>query len=60
MTTALEITLSELERRQKAIEEMPLTPQEVTAALQEARLKKWNAWRNEEYWKNQALIPPKQ
>lgn len=56
----LETTLTLLERRRKAIEEMPLTEEEVQEALQEARRKKWHRQWAELYWKNQELIKPKE
>jgi hypothetical protein len=49
----LEKTLSELERRRKAIEEIVLTEEEEKEAILEAKRKKWNRLRTGEYWKNQ-------
>lgn len=49
--TKLFTKLNELERRRQAIEETPLTDEEMKEAILEAKRKKWNAQRHEDYWK---------
>lgn len=48
--TKLFTKLDELERRRQAIEETPLTDEEMKEAILEAKRKKWNRLRHEEYW----------
>lgn len=47
----LDVSLSLLDRRRKSIKETPLTDEEMKEAILEAKRKKWNRMRHEEYWK---------
>jgi len=42
--------MTELQIRQKEIEEIELTPEEIKYALWSAKCQKWNRERNAEYW----------
>lgn len=53
--TKLFTKLDELERRRQAIEETPLTDEEMKEAILEAKRKKWNRMRHEDYWKKPGL-----
>ena len=45
--------MTELQIRQKEIEETELTPEEIKYALWSAKCQKWNRERNAEYWAEQ-------